>query len=79
MNPDDLTALLRIIAANPGTIIAATLPQVAAFAAAWVRIERRITRLETLIDVCFTGEQQQRKRREELDELSSRWQRKARP
>ena len=78
MNPDDLTTLLSVIANNPGTIIAATIPQVAAFAAAWLRIERRITRLETLIDLYFSRETQPHQSQEEPKALSPHWPRRTR-
>mgnify|MGYP005819377505 CR=1 FL=1 len=51
MTPESIDSLLAIIADNPGTIIAALLPQVVTLIATYVRIERRITRLETIINL----------------------------
>ena len=79
MNPEDIAKLIGLIADNPGTIIAATIPQVVAFGAAWVRIERRITRLETLIDLHFSRDTKPDQRHEDPEKLAARWQRRARP
>ena len=38
-----------------GTLIAVIVPQLAAFIAAWIRIERRLTRIETILSAHNTN------------------------
>lgn len=51
MEAEALATLLEVIGSNPGTIAAAVLPQAAAIIAAWIKIEKRLARIETIIDM----------------------------
>lgn len=55
MATEHVTTISPEILAMIGAVIAVIVPQLAAFIAAWIRIERRLTRIETILSTHATN------------------------